>query len=53
MTLINFNDPKAGNAVYVIYVLSAITLGMVVVTVRTVFNRWQKALSEVYTSKSS
>ena len=51
MTLIDFNDPKAGNAVYVIYVLSAVTLGMVVVTVRTVFNRWQKASSEVYTSE--
>ena len=51
MTLVDFNDPKAGNAVYLIYILSAITFGMVIVTIRTVFKRWQKASSEVYTSE--
>ena len=37
MTFVDFNDPKVGNAVYLIYVLSAITFGMVIITIRTVF----------------
>ena len=51
MTMVDFNDPKAGKAVYLIYILSAVTFGMVIVTIRTVFKRWQKASSEVYTSE--
>ena len=51
MTMLKWDDPNNGNAVYFLIVLTAITMAMVVVTIRTVYKRWQKEASEVFTSE--
>jgi hypothetical protein len=50
--MLRWDDPKNTTTTkYLLVFLTTATMAMVVVTVRTVFKRWQKEASEVFTSE--
>jgi type IV secretory pathway TrbD component len=51
LCLLDWHDPKAGNAIYLLAFLTIVTFAMVIVTIRTVYNRWRKASTEEFVSE--
>ena len=51
LCLLDWHDPKAGNAIYLLIFLTIVTFIMVIVTIRTVYRRWRTASTEEYVSE--
>jgi len=51
LCLLDWHDPKAGNAIYLLVFLTIVTFVMVIVTIRTVYQRWRKASTEEFCSE--
>ena len=51
LCLLDWHDPKAGNAIYLLIFLTIVTFVMVIVTIRTVYRRWRTASTEEYVSE--
>jgi len=51
LCLLDWHDPKAGNAIYLLVFLTIVTFVMVIVTIRTVYQRWRKASTQEFCSE--
>ena len=54
LTLLNWKEEQEhgnGGAVYFLIILTIITFGMVIVTIRTIYRRWRNKASEEYVSE--
>ena len=51
LCLLDWHDPKAGNAIYLLVFLTILTFAMVIVTIKTVYGRWRKASTEEFMSE--
>ena len=51
LCLLDWHDPKAGNAIYLLMFLTVVTFVMVIVTIRTVYQRWRKASTSEFVSE--
>ena len=51
LCMLDWHDPKAGNAIYLLIFLTILTFVMVIFTIRTVYLRWRKVSTQEFMSE--